>query len=172
MGEIMNIKVIREKIIVVRGIKVMLDRDLAELYEVPTKRLNEQVKRNLKRFPRDFMFRLTKSEVTQVVANCDHLKTLKFSPQQPYAFTEHGVAMLSSVLNSERAISVNIAIIRAFVKLREVMAMHKEFIQRLSELERRMGKKDREVIALFEAIRKLMNPPQKKKAAIGFHARK
>ena len=105
-------ELIMNKILFVRGVKVMIDSDLADLYGVTTKRLNEQVKRNIKRFPDDFMFRLTEQEKQEVVANCDHLRLLKFSPNLPYVFTEHGAVMLASILNSDRAILVNIQIVR------------------------------------------------------------
>ena len=114
------IEIIEDKIIVIRNTKVMLDRDLAELYEVDTKRLNEQVKRNINRFPDHFMFQLNKKEKSEVVANCDHLKAIKFSHVFPFVFTEYGVAMLSSVLNSEKAIQINIQIINAFIKMRQI----------------------------------------------------
>ncbi|MFH1298133.1 MAG: ORF6N domain-containing protein [Bacteroidota bacterium] len=105
-------ELIMNKILIVRGVKVMIDSDLAELYGVTTKRLNEQVKRNAKRFPADFMFQLTEQEKQQVVANCDHLERLKFSPNLPHVFTEHGAVMLASVLHSGRAILVNIQFVR------------------------------------------------------------
>lgn len=108
------------KILFIRDLKVMLDGDLANLFGVTTKRLNEQVKRNIKRFPEDFMIQLTGNEKAQVVANCDHLRKLKYSPHLPFAFTEHGVVMLASVLNSERAILINIQIVRIFNKMRRV----------------------------------------------------
>jgi hypothetical protein len=117
-------EVIMSKIMVVRGVKVMIDNDLAELYGVTTKRLNEQVKRNIKRFPEDFMFQLTAEEKQEVVANCDHLKRLKFSLNMPYAFTEHGAVMLASVLNSDRAITVNIQIVRVFSRMRQLLDGH------------------------------------------------
>jgi hypothetical protein len=117
-------EVIMSKIMVVRGVKVMIDNDLAELYGVTTKRLNEQVKRNIKRFPEDFMFQLTAEEKQEVVANCDHLKRLMFSPNMPYAFTEHGAVMLASVLNSDRAITVNIQIVRVFSRMRQLLDGH------------------------------------------------
>jgi len=149
----------------------MLDRDFAELYGVPTKRLNEQVKRNPTRFPDDFMFRLNRREVNEVVANCDHLRDLKFSHSRPYAFTEQGVAMLSSVLNSERAIAVNIHIMRVFTRLRELMAQHKDLEQRINELEK---KYDAQFKSIFEAIRHLLEPlprpTPEPKLPIGFHA--
>jgi len=162
-------EIIEQKIFMVRGHRVMIDRDLAELYGVRTKVLNQAVKRNINRFPLDFMFQLTKIEKEEVVTNCDHLKTLKFSPQLPYAFTEQGVAMLSSVLHSENAIQVNIAIMRAFVKLKQILSMNKDLAYKLAKLERRIEKHDVEIHAIFEAIRKLMAPvPVKSKPQIGF----
>ena len=126
MSNIIPVEHIESRIYLFRGQKVMLDRDLAELYGVTTKRMNEQVKRNIKRFPYDFMFQLSEKEKNKVVANCDHLQELKFSHQLPRAFTEQGVAMLSSVLKSERAIQVNIAIMRAFVKMKQVLYTQRE----------------------------------------------
>ena len=161
-------KTIEQKILLIRGKKVMLDKDLAMLYEVPTKRLNEQVKRNSERFPEDFMFQLTKREKAEVVANCDHLKTLKFSPQLPYAFTEQGVAMLSSVLNSKRAIMANIQIMRTFTKIRELLATHKDLQRKIEDME---SKYDQQFKTVFEAIRQLLEPPpapEKSKGRIGF----
>ncbi len=144
----------------------MLDKDLAELYEVGTKVLNQAVKRNIKRFPEDFMFNLSKSERNELVTNCDRFKTLKHSTVTPYAFTEQGVAMLSSVLKSERAVLVNIAIMRAFVKLREILSTHKELTRKLTEMEKKYDKQFRVV---FEAIYQLMDTSDKKKnKRIGF----
>ncbi|MFH1782586.1 MAG: ORF6N domain-containing protein [Candidatus Omnitrophota bacterium] len=160
---------IENRIFLIRGQKVMLDRDLAELYEVSTKRLNEQVRRNIDRFPGDFMFRLTKAEKDEVVAICDHLKPLKFSPQLPYAFTEHGILMLSSVLNSDRAVQVNIFIMRIFVKIRHVLANNKQLADKLKELEIRLDKHDEEITVILDAINKLMRKPEKLKRQIGFH---
>ena len=121
---------------------------LAVLYGVRTKRLNEQVRRNRKRFPGDFMFQLTNQEKEELVANCDRFKVLKHSTVNPCAFTEQGVAMLSSVLNSERSILVNIAIMRTFVKLRQVLATHKELAHKLNELERKIEKHDEEIATM------------------------
>lgn len=126
---------IQKLIYVIRGQKVMIDRDLAELYGVPTKRLNEAVKRNIERFPDDFMFQLTDSEQKELVANCDRLKNLKHSSSNAYAFTEHGVTMLSSVLNSKKAIEINIQVVRAFIALRQFALENKEIAKRLTELE-------------------------------------
>ena len=148
----------------------MLDSDLAKLYGVQTKRLNEQVKRNNKRFPGDFMFQLTRTETDKVVANCDHLKLIKFSYQLPYVFTEQGVAMLSSVLNSERAIQVNIMIMRAFTKLKEMLLTHKDLATKLEALERKYANHDKKIQDIFEAIRQLLQPlAVDKKRKIGFH---
>jgi hypothetical protein len=148
----------------------MLDRDLAELYEVAAKAFIQAVKRNLSRFPDDFMFQLTKQEFDSlrsqfVTSNRGGRRYL------PYVFTEQGVAMLSSILRSERAIHVNIAIMRVFAKLREVLSAHKELSQKLDDLERKIQGHDKEIKAIFEAIRLLMAPPPKPKhKRIGFHS--
>jgi len=136
MNELVPIEIIENRILIIRGQKVMLDRDLALLYEVETKRLNEAVKRNVERFPENFMFKLNNSEFEELVANCDRFKSLKHSTSLPYAFTEYGVAMLSSVLNSKRAIKLNIQIIQSFIKLREFALSHKDLSQRIEDLER------------------------------------
>ena len=120
---------IEQTILVIRGHRVMLDADVADLYGVTTKRLNEQVKRNRNRFPADFMFQLTSKEKAEVVANCDHLAKLKFSPAKPCAFTEHGAVMVASVLNSERAVEVSVYVVRAVVKLREMLGTHRKLAQ-------------------------------------------
>jgi hypothetical protein len=152
-------------ILILRGQRIMLDADLARLYGVSTKALNQAVKRNLARFPVDFMFQLTDAEKKQVVTICDHLASLKFSPVLPFAFTEQGVAMLSSVLRSERAIAVNVEIMRAFVRLRCLIASNKELARRLDELE---ASTDTRFQQVFEAIRQLMAPPVQQKRPIGF----
>ena len=161
---------IERRILLLRGQKVMLDIDLAELYGVQTKALNQAVKRNKDRFPPDFMFRLTKKEKAEVVTICDHLSNLRFSPMLPHAFTEHGILMLSSVLHSKRAVQANIAIMRAFVKLREMLSAHTEFRQKLAELERKLESHDGHIRSLFDAIRQLMAPPDPKPRRIGFRA--
>ncbi len=120
-----------------RGHRVIIDTDLAALYSVSTKRLNEQVKRNRLRFPAEFVFRLTASEKTEVVANCDHLSRLRFSPALPHAFTEHGALMASAVLNTARAVQVSLYVVRAFVQLRGALSAHAAIGRRLDELERR-----------------------------------
>lgn len=157
---------IETKILLIRGQKVMLDADLAELYDVQTKVLNQAVKRNTERLPADFMLQLTASEKTEVVTNCDHLSQLKYSNTLPYAFTEQGVAMLSSVLRSSRAIEVNIAIMRTFVQLRQMLTSNAELSRKLVAMEKNYDIKFK---AIFEAIHQLMTPVDpKKKRPIGF----
>ena len=160
------IESIVRKIIFLRGEKVLLDRDIAGLYGVETKVLKQAVRRNIKRFPGDFMFELTKEEFenwrSQIVTSKSDKMGLR---HKPMAFTEQGVAMLSSVLHSERAIEVNIAIMRAFVKLREMLAAHKDLKRKLAALEK---KYDDQFKIVFEAISELMAPPEKPKKKIGF----
>ncbi len=159
---------IEESILLIRGQKVILDADLAKLYGVSTKRLNEQVKRNAKRFPDDFAFKLTKSEKEKVVANCDHLTRIKFSPALPFAFTEHGAIMAASVLNSNQAIDISVFIVRAFIRLRQILATQKDFDHKILELESRLSEHDQAIISLLDAINQLMKPPKKKQGQIGF----
>jgi phage regulator Rha-like protein len=161
---------IEQRILLIRGQRVMLDADLAGLYGVSTKRLNEQVKRNRDRFPEDFMFQLATNEKAEVVANCDHLAKLKFSPVLPNAFTEHGAIMVASVLNTQRAIQVSVFVVRAFVKLREMLSTHKELAHKLATLERKLQNHDESIRSLVAAIRQLMTPPEPEtpKKRIGF----
>jgi hypothetical protein len=162
---------IQQRILLIRGVKVMVDADLAEAYGVPTRRLNEQVRRNLDRFPEDFMFKLTAEEKAEVIANCDHLEKLKFSKALPLAFTEHGAIMAASVLNSPRAVEVSVFVVRAFVQLRETIAGHKELARKIAKLERKLGDHDEQIMVLVEAIKQLMDPkPPPKTRRIGFHA--
>ena len=161
---------IQQRILLIRGVKVMIDADLAEAYGVPTRRLNEQVKRNRKRFPKDFMFQLTADEKSEVIANCDHLEKLKFSKALPFAFTEHGAIMAASVLNSPQAVEVSVFVVRAFVQLREVIAGHKELARKISQLERKLFDHDEQILVLVEAIKQLMHPkPPPKRRRIGFY---
>lgn len=151
----------------------MVDRDLADLYGVPTKRLNEQVRRNQKRFPEDFMFQMTKKEFEDwrsqfATSKGDRMGLRK----QPYVFTQEGVSMLSGVLHSDRAVSVNIAIMRTFVKLRETLTLHKELSAKLKELERKVEGHDASIHAIFEAIRRLMQEDTKPKERMGFYPKK
>ena len=162
-------EVIESRIFLIRSQRVMIDRDLAQLYNVTTKALNQAVKRNSGRFPDEFMFRLTIPEKNELVTNCDRFASLKHSTSLPCAFTEHGVAMLSSVLNSERAIQVNIAIIKTFIKLREILGSHKKLAERMEALEK---KYDAQFRIVFEAIRQLMKEDENPKTPIGFHLRR
>lgn len=143
----------------------MLDADLADLYGVATKALNQAVKRNSDRFPLDFMFRLNEKEKTEVVTNCDHLARLKYSPNRPSAFTEYGAVMLANVLNSPRAIRTSVQIVRVFIRLREAAITHKDLSKRIDDLER---KYDTHFKAVFDAIRRLMEPPAPPRKRIGF----
>ncbi|MDD4907451.1 MAG: ORF6N domain-containing protein [Candidatus Omnitrophica bacterium] len=150
----------------------MLDRDLANLYGVAVKALNQAVKRNIKRFPGDFMFQLTEIETGKLVTICDRFNTMKHSTVMPYAFTEQGVAMLSSVLNSEKAIRINILIMRAFTKLREILLTHKELAIKINVLEKKYAEHDETIKSIFEAIKQLLEPsPVKEKRMIGFHVK-
>ena len=160
--------IIMNKIYYLRGQKVMLDKDLAELYGVETKVLVRAVKRHLDRFPNDFLFQLDNKEVT--ILRCQ-IGTSSWGGLRylPYAFTEQGVSMLSSVLQSKKAIHVNIAIMRVFAKLKEILSAHKELAHKLSELEKKYEKHDGEIHAIFEAIHQLMAIPEKPKRRIGFN---
>jgi len=156
------------KVFLVRGHKVMVDKDLADLYEVPTKALNQAVKRNIERFPEDFMFRLNKSETGELVTNCDRLKALKHATSSPIVFTEQGVAMLSSVLKSDRAVQVNIAIMRAFVQMREMASTHKSILKKIDDLERIAISHNGKIEVIFEAIKELSVEAKKPRRKIGF----
>ncbi len=159
-------EIIEKKIFLIRGQKVMLDFHLAELYEVETKALKRAVKRNRDRFPDDFMFQLTQEEYSSLRYHFGTLKRGEHAKYLPYAFTEQGVAMLSSVLRSKRAVQVNIEIMRAFVRLREMLATHKDLARKLEELEK---KYDKQFAVVFEAIRQLMTPAEPPpKRRIGF----
>ena len=160
---------IEAKILLIRGHRVMIDADLARFYGVTTKRLNEQVRRNRDRFPEDFMFRLSSEEKGEAVANCDHLENLKYSPVPPHAFTEHGALMLASVLKSSKAVEVSIYVVRAFVRIREMVLSNKELSRKLAEIEKRY---DAQFQVVFSAIRRLMSPEQKPKRRIGFEVEK
>lgn len=167
----MQLSLIQNRIVEIRGQKVMLDFHLAAMYEVETRALKQAVKRNPIRFPSDFMFQLTKKEWAEVITSCDNLpKNVKYSPATPYAFTEQGVAMLSSVLNSEKAIDVNIAIIRTFILIRQYAVNYKEFQEKLQKLEKKYNKNFKEI---YQALNLLLqkNAQQEEQAArepIGF----
>jgi len=168
MKDLIPQETIEQRIFLIRKQKVMVDRDLAELYGVETKHLNRQVKRNIQRFPDEFMLQLTIEERNQLVTICHRFKTMKHSSSLPYVFTEHGVAMLASVLKSDRAVKISINIIKAFVKLREMLSTHKELAHKLAQLERKIEKHDDEIKLIFDAIRQLMTPPEPKMKKIGF----
>ncbi len=166
---LVRVGAIQQRILLVRGAKVIIDADLAEFYGVPTKRLNEQVKRNRERFPADFVFRLNRAEKDEVVANCDHLARLRFSKALPHVFTEHGAIMAASVLNSQRAVEVSVFVVRAFVKLRQVIGVHAELARKIAQLDRRLADHDEQILAIVDAIKQLMSPdPVPKKRRIGF----
>jgi len=163
MNELVPVEIIANKIFLIRGQKVMLDGELAKLYGVKTKVLLQAVKRNIKRFPEDFMFQLTNDEWKTIRSQIVTLEKGrgKYPKYLPYAFTEQGVAMLSSVLRSERAITVNIAIMRAFVKIREYLATHKDVLKKLEE-------HDKQIKTIFGMMNKLLLPPPKKTGKMGF----
>jgi len=169
--EIIPIEHVLQSIRSIRGQKVLLDFDLAALYGVQTKNLNKAVKRNAERFPLDFMFQLTPEELRRLRFQFGTSKERGGLRYRPYAFTEQGGAMLPSILNNDRAIRVNVAIMRTFVKLRQTLESNRELAQKFSELERRVGVHDDEIAAILEAIRQLTAPPEKPQREIGFHVR-
>ena len=162
---------IEHAILLFRGQKVMLDRDLARLYGVKTKILNKAVSRNLDRFPADFIFQLTPEEHDSLRFQFGTLKRGQHSKYLPFVFTQEGVAMLSGVLRSPRAAHVNVAIMRAFVRLRETLSLHKELAHKLADLERKIENHDKNIRSLFDAIRQLMTPPETPHREIGFHVK-
>lgn len=164
-------EIIHKKIFLIRGHKVILDRDLAELYGVPTKQLTRQVRRNKDRFPEDFLIELTKEEFDSLRCQIG-TSSMGGTRYLPFVFTEQGVAMLSSVLNSTRAVQVNIQIIRAFIKLREIMASHKDLALKIEQLEQHVSGHDKQIVLIFEAIKRLLaekEEPPKPKIPFGFH---
>jgi phage regulator Rha-like protein len=169
MKALIRVELIERKILLIRGEKVMLDSDLAELYGVEVKHLKRQVRRNIDRFPADFMIQLVKEEYESLRRHSGTLKRGEHSKYLPYAFTEQGVAMLSSILNSERAVKVNIEIMRAFVRLRQMLASNAELSRKLDALEK---KYDAQFKVVFDAIRELMKPPEKPKRKIGLKREK
>lgn len=152
------VEIIQTRILVLRGVRVLLDRDLARLYGVSTKQLNQQIKRNPRKFPPDFVFELTPDEKTEVVTKCDHLRALKFSPVLPRAFTEHGAIQAANVLNSDAATEMSVHVVRAFIRLRQLMVNHKALAAKLAELDARVGAHDEQLAALVAAIRQLTTP--------------
>ena len=165
-----QIKRVESRILLIRGEKVIIDADLAEFYGVSTRRLNEQKKRNKDRFPEDFVFKLTREEKAAVLAACPHLEKLKRSRSLPYAFTEHGAIMAATVLNSSQAIEMSVFVVRAFVALREAITDYSEITRKISSIEKRMLKHDRQIADLISAVRQLTSPrPVPKKRRIGFN---
>ena len=163
-------EIIEQKIFVIRGHKIILSPHLAKLYGVEPRALIQAVKRNKERFPLDFMFQLSDKEFRNLKSQFVISSWGGFRRAKPYAFTEQGVVILSSVLRSKRAVQVNIVIMRAFVKLREILSTHKELAHKLSELERKVEKHDIEIRSIFEAIRQLISPLEKPRGKIGFHS--
>lgn len=161
-------KSIESKILFIRGLRVMIDSDLAKLFGVSTKALNQAVKRNVERFPNDFMIMLTREEKDEVVTNCDHLRNLKYSSSLPYAFTEYGAIMLASVLNSAVAVEASIYVVRAFVRQREILLSYKELATKLKEIELKVNEHDEDIRNIIEALNQLLIPPEKPKRQIGF----
>jgi len=164
---------IERSILMIRGQKVIIDSDLAILYGVETRRLNEQVKRNSDRFPEDFMFRLSAAEFENLKSHFA-ISSAGWGGRRslPNAFTEHGAIMAASVLNTAKAIEVSVYVVRAFVRIREYLASHKQLAQKLAELERKIGTHDQAIQSLMDAIHRLMAPPVHKRRQIGFHAEK
>ena len=162
-------EIIEQKIFVIREQKVMLDFHLAELYGVETKILNKAVARNVDRFPKDFMFQLNQGEWNSLRFQIGTSKKGRGGRRYlPYVFTEHGAVMLASILNSKNAVNASIYVVRAFVRLREILSTHKEFAQKLKELELKIETHDEQILAIFEAINQLLQPPEKIKRPIGF----
>jgi hypothetical protein len=168
MKALVPVEAIERKIYLIRGEKVMLSSDLAQLYGVEPKVLIQAVKRNIERFPEDFMFQLTNQEFINLKSQIVTSSWGGIRRANPYAFTEQGVAMLSSVLRSKQAVHVNVAIMRAFVKLREILSINKELAHKLAQLERKIEKHDEDIRLIFDAIRQLMTPPEPKRRRIGF----
>lgn len=156
-------ELIASRILLIREQKVMIDTDIAELYGVTTKRLNEQVKRNISRFPSNFMFELTKAEKNQVVANCDHLEKLKFSPVLPKVFTEHGIMMVANVLTSERAIQVSIQIIEVFVKMREILTDNLSLKLDIEEIKKKLSNHSKNIELVFNYLDELTDKKDNEK---------
>lgn len=167
---ILSDELVMSKIYLIRGQKVMLDRDLAALYQVQTKRLKEAVRRNIERFPEDFMFELTEEEEISLRSQIASLNKGrgKHSKYNSFVFTEQGVAMLSSVLHSETAIHVNIQIIRVFTKMRQLMLTHKDILLQLEKIEKRLAEHDESIILIFKYLKQLLNPPVPPRNRIGF----
>ncbi len=167
-----HLKPLESMIFTIRNHKVIIDADLASLYDVPTKALNQAVKRNEDRFPPDFVFRLTEKERLEVVTSCDHLARLKFSHTLPMAFTEHGAIMAATVLNSSQAVSMSVFVVRAFVRLREQIAANRTILKRLAEIDKTLLEHDTALVDLYEKLQPLLQPPpDSPKRRIGFQSK-
>ena len=165
-------KPIESFILTIRGRKVMIDADLASLYGVETRTLNQAVKRNADRFPKDFMFRLTAGEKSEVITKCDHLSRLKFAKNPPFAFTEHGAIMAATVLNSPQAVSMSVFVVRAFILMREHIAANQAILKRLAEIDRTLLQHDSALLDLYEKLLPLLQPlPDHPKRRIGFQSK-
>lgn len=163
-------KPLESLILTIRNQKVILDADLSGIYGVPTKRLNEQVKRNSDRFPEDFIFQLTPDEKREVVANCDHLARLKFSKSRPYAFTEHGAIMAATILSSPEAVKMSVFVVRAFIQMREQLVANAPIFKRLAEIDKTLLEHDKALGLIWQKIQPLLAPPPAlPKPRIGFH---
>jgi hypothetical protein len=158
-------EIIEKRILLIRGRRVILDADLASLYGVETRTLNQAVRRNIERFPEDFMFQLTQDEKDEVITICDHLPNLKFAPKPPYAFTEHGTVMAASILNSSRAIQVSVYVVRVFIRLQRLLSENATIARKMRILESRLEKNDSAIRSLSSALREMATPilPQKRR---------
>lgn len=167
-----RLKPLESLILTIRSHKVMIDADLAGLYGVETRTLNQAVKRNVDRFPKDFMFRLTAGEKSEVITNCDHLRHLKFANSLPFAFTEHGAIMAATVLNSPQAVSMSVFVVRAFIQMREQIAANRAILKRLAEIDKTLLEQDTALVDLYEKLQPLLQPPPDgPKRRIGFQSK-
>lgn len=167
-----QLKPLESMILTIRERKVIIDADLAALYDVPTKALNQAVRRNEDRFPRDFVFRLTTKERLEVVTNCDHLARLKFSRTLPMAFTEHGAIMAATILNSPQAVAMSVFVVRAFIRMREQIVANQAILKRLAEIDRTLLEHDSALLDVYEKLLPLLQPPpEQPKPRIGFQSK-
>jgi ORF6N domain-containing protein len=165
---LVRVETIQRTVIALRGHNVIIDADLAVAYGVTTRALKQAVKRNIRRFPPDFRFQLTKTEQEEVITNCDHLRNLKFASARPWAFTEHGAMMAASVLNSPRAVEMSVFVVRAFIRLRDTARNQTALLANIDALERRVTGHDQDIEEMFLSLRRLINPPRKPRRQIGF----
>jgi hypothetical protein len=164
-----SLKAIELLVLTIRGHKVLIDADLASIYDVETRTLNQAVKRNIERFPEDFIFQLNPKEKSEVITNCDHLKQLKFAKSMPFAFTEHGAIMAATVLNSRQAVSMSVFVVRAFVQMREELAANREILKRLAQIDKTLLQHDAGLRDIYRKLLPLLKPaPIPPKRRIGF----